>query len=202
MPTASRTPAKRPTRKTYKSRVPRSVKQRTFNIKRTFDAGNIASQPSSPNFTLGSFQCALSQLPGYTEFTNLFDQYRINKVRIDFIPCATQNGLNTTFNLFHMCVDHTDVTAPTVPSDVYQYDNHRTVRPYQPFSLTYKPAIAATYWQGTTASGYGPKSGAWVDSKSPGCAHYGCKYAWECNSSTVTWICTRVTMWCEFREPV
>ena len=56
---------------------------------------------------------------------NLFDQYRINKVKIDFMPNLTGNPANSLpglYNLFFMAVDHTDLTVPVQANDVMQYD--------------------------------------------------------------------------------
>lgn len=159
------------------------------------------STPSTA-LTCMSASFALNALPAFTDFTNLYDQYRIDKVRLDFYPRATTNLLASvdSYNLFHMAVDHTDITVPTNELDIFQYDNHRTVQPYKPFSLTIKPAPASTYWSGTTASGYGPRAGAWIDSKSPGVQHYGMKGVWQCNASGSVSIDCKITVWASFKE--
>lgn len=161
----------------------------------------MVSTPSTGG-TFFSTTFTLSALPSYTDFTNLYDQYRVDKVRVDFYPRATVNLLASpdVYNLMHTAVDHTDATVPTASTDILQYDNHVSRQCYKHFSITLKPAPASTYWSGSVASGYGPRAGAWIDSKSPGVTHYGIKGAWENNNSTAVSIDIKVTMWVSFRE--
>ena len=171
-------------------------------IRRSYQATTITSNTST-NTQTGSIQTQLSSLPAYSDFTNLFDQYRILKVKIDFMPNLTGNtagGLPGLYNVFNMAIDHTDTTSPTQSSDILQYDEHRTLQPYKPFSITYKPAPAAAYFNTNVTTGYGPRAGAWIDGSSPAIVHYGLKYSWDCNASTATNIIPYVTVWAEFRE--
>lgn len=185
-----------------KATVPRGVRARVTAIKRSFQDGTISSNTSISRIG-GSYAYALNQLPGYTDFTNLFDQYRILKIRVDFVPNLTGNtapGQPTLYSIFHMATDPTDIGVPNNANDVLQYENRRTVQPYRPFSATFRPSPSAQYFNTLTTSGYGPRPGAWIDSSSPGVQHYGVKYVWDCNAATATQIVPYVTMWCEFKE--
>lgn len=193
---------KKTTVKTKKVNVPRQLSQKVVHVKRTFQASTIASNASVYTST-GSIAFALSQCPAPTDFTNLFDQYRIVKTQINFVPNYSGNtagGIPGLYNIFYMAVDHTDVTSPTQASDVLQYDAHRLVQPYKPFSITFKPAPSSSFFNSTTTTGYGPRQGAWLDSSSPAVPHYGLKWVWDCNSATATNILPYVSLWLEFRE--
>lgn len=182
--------------------VPRNLAQKIVSIKRTYQAADYNSNASVYS-AANSYSVALSACPGYTDFTNLFDSYRIVKVRIDFMPNLTGNPANALpglYNMFHMAVDHTDVSVPSQSGDVLQYDQHRSVQPYRPFSITWKPAPSSAYYNSATLSGYGPVPGAWIDSSSPAVPHYGLKTWWDCNSATSTRIIPFVTIWAEFKE--
>jgi len=197
MPLKSKPAAKRTVAR--KSTVPRGVKSRVVSIKRSFQGATISTAMGIAS-TVGSTAFNLTSLPAYTDFTALFDQYRLVKARIDFLPNITMNTQPGQFSLFHMCTDPTDVTIPANTNEVLQYDNHRTVQAYKPFSLTLKPTPSAAYYNTAASSGYGPKAGAWIDGKSPGVAHYGLKYSWDCNCSAVTAIVPYITLWCEFKD--
>lgn len=194
---AKRTIVKRTVRK---STVPRGVRSKTVAIRRRYARGALISDPTS-TVVNGSIAFNLSDCPSYTDFTNMFDCYRIVKAKVDFLPgCTGNHAYNAVYSLFHMCTDATDVTAPTDFTQVLQYDNSKTVQPYKPFSLTLKPSPAASYWQGLSATGYGPRAGAWIDCKSPSVQHYGVKYVWQCNSSPATRIDPWITLWMEFKD--
>lgn len=184
-----------------KTTVPRSVRQKVFSMKRTAYSGYLQSQPTT-GVLLGSQAFTLNSLPSFNEFTNLFDQYRILKCEVMCYPrqsAAPVAGQNAS--LFHWAPDHTDVTAPANEADVLQYEGRRTVQAYKPFKMTLSPKPAAAYWQGLTATGYGPVNRQWIDTKSPAVQHYGIKYIWTNNVSPAVYIDTFTTYWVEFREP-
>ena len=129
----------------------------------------------------------------------MFDQYRIMKVNVKFMPRQTQ-VTGDIYRIFHVALDHTDVTAPTAETDLLQYDNCRTFHAVKPFSVSLKPVVAQVVWQGVSASGYAPgKPGQWIDCKNAGVQHYGMKTCYVCNDTSV--IDTYTDYWVEMREP-
>ena len=55
------------------------------------------------NPSLGVFNFSLNDLPGYTDFTALFDQYKIDRIEIEWCPEYTELTdaiTNTSINLF------------------------------------------------------------------------------------------------------
>lgn len=204
MPPKTRTTTKRTV--TRKATVPRSVRQKTYALKRSYKLGVLASAGSTAQYQYGSMSFTLNSLPGYTEFTNLFDQYRIKKVLVQAFPFMTQESDTTTTparNIFHWCVDHTDVTSPAAESDVLQYDNHKTLQAFKPFNMSLTPVAATTVWQGVSSNGYAPaKPASWIDCKSYGVQHYGIKYVWNNNNSNIDYMDFYATFWVEFREPM
>ncbi len=93
-----------------------------YRIRRT------AAQTVSQNSTdVGrSYVGQLSVLPNISEFTSLFDQYRILKVHLSFVLVrAGQIGTTGVTNYPNMCwaYDPNDSTTPTTLSDVTSYQN-------------------------------------------------------------------------------
>ena len=72
----------------------------------------------------------LSQLPNYTDFTNLYDQYRINKIVFKIIPKFSEASINAgtanNANLaqIHSVIDYDDAVTPTALSDLVQYQSY------------------------------------------------------------------------------
>jgi len=190
-----------------KAKLVRAPRQITYPIKRTIQF-NISSN-SDPNLgvALGSRTFALSELPVSSDFTNLFDQYRIMGVSMQCIPNVNSSfvGTPTSYSIFHYAVDETDSTPPASKTELFQVAGRKTVNTQgvNQFSIRLKPKASQTYWQGLTASGYGTaSSGSWVNTSSPGVQHYGLKWAWDCNSNPATIIAVFCTYMLEFRQPV
>ena len=187
-----------------KATIPRSVRPKTFALKRSYYQGQLKSAGTTAQYAYGSAAFTLNSLPNYTEFTNLFDQYRINKVTVQAFPRQTMetDTTNPAVNIFHYAFDHTDVTAPSAESDVCNMTITAASNRFKPFTMTLKPVAATTVYQGITANGYAPaKPSTWIDCKSYAVNHYGLKFAWFNNNSINDIIDFYVTMWVEFREP-
>ena len=77
---------------------------------------------------LSAFDFRLNSLPNYTDFTNLFDMYRITKVEVEWLPEYTEltdaSALSNSVNVrFNSAVDIADGSAPTSVSEVLEYGN-------------------------------------------------------------------------------
>lgn len=124
------------------------------------------------NPTLGAFTFSLSQVPNSTNFTNLFDVYRITKVKVDWIPEYTEltdaalvsNAVNVRFNTA------IDLTDSSVPADV------DTVLTYQQLHSTGITKPHSRQWVPTFLMGGLVPCTCWLPTSAPTQAHYGLKY--------------------------
>lgn len=139
-------------------------------FKRSFyKEGALASDPTNDQF--GGFVYSLQNLPSYTDFTTLFDQYRIDKIRVTFYP--RQNVTNGTFpsptnDTVQSCqvfsvVDYDDGTAPTALDQLLQYQNLKTTRGLQVHSRTFKPGVEIAQTNNGTLAGSMVKKSPWLD---------------------------------------
>lgn len=94
----------------------------TYRIRRT-----VAQTVTQGSTDIGrSFVGQLSQLPNISEFTSLFDQYRITKIHFSFFLLRAGTFSTTgVYNYPNMCFayDPNDSTTPTVLADVTSYQN-------------------------------------------------------------------------------
>jgi hypothetical protein len=80
------------------------------------------------NPTLAAFLFRLSDLPNSTDFTNLFDMYRLTKIQVEWTPEYTEltdaapisNAINVHM---YSAVDISDANAPISVNEVLQYQN-------------------------------------------------------------------------------
>jgi len=128
----------------------------------------------------GASKTVLSQLPNYTEFSALFDQYKIKKVQYTYIPRYDSADIsqynNLTLPRLFYVIDRDDAAAPSGINDLMQYANVRSVQFNKPITVTYVPSVSGLVYQTGVASGYAPKSKQWLDLASTDVEHYGHKF--------------------------
>lgn len=141
------------------------------NFKRTYNFGTDSTNAVSD--TLEAYNFSLNDMPGYTEFTALYDFYKVNRVKFKLIPYQTESNSVTSLNnaahvpIFY-CVDTSDATAPTSVNEVCEYNDHKIANLYRGFTCYFKPKFADS----TSA----PRDG-WVATSSPSTNWYGLKLA-------------------------
>lgn len=126
---------------------------------------------------------ALNSLTNYTEFTSLFDVYRIRKVVVTFI-CDRSTALvgaaavagSITPNLW-VCSDYDDATPFATEGDWSQVEGAKYKQLDKPVTWTVYPRVAAAVYGGAFTS-YG-NTNMWVDLGSPGVQWYGIKWAYD-----------------------
>lgn len=167
-------------KKNYKATVPRQIdsKYQVHLIKRTKQLDRIDSNTGADK--LGAYSFRLQDLVNYTEFTSLFDQYRINAIKIKFIPQVQQIYSDPTVQknsgIFYHAVDYDEANVPASVDDLLQYENLRVENPLSVFTLYFKPHVANALYAGAFTA-YG-NTQQWIDSNSPDVQHYGHKYCW------------------------
>lgn len=156
-----------------------------YSFKRRVVLGNISASCNgagvgTPAAYGRSF--ALSDLVNYTEFTALFDQYKITGVKLDFIPFADNvswevaslaNLTATPGGPLLIAPDHDDATPPADANEMLQRQDTKVLPVGRRHRMFIKPKYnVATY----SGGGVRPASG-WLDAGSVGVPHYGVK-AW------------------------
>lgn len=123
--------------------------QKLYLFKRFCDFGALTI--SNITGTGAAYNFSLSDLPNYTEFTALYDSYKINAVKITFRPQQTQsisigavNNPNAS-SRFMSAIDYNDGTAPTSMDEIRQYQSCKVTGILKPHSrYIFKPKILTT----------------------------------------------------------
>jgi hypothetical protein len=138
--------------------VYRPVYKFTRTIEQAFDVTCDGISPA-----LYGFYFTLGQLPGYTDFTNLFDMYRLAKIEIDWMPEYTEltdaalvsNAINVRFN---SAIDISDDSNPTTVDELLQYQQVVSTGITQPHKRSFVPCflmggnVPCNCWLPTTSS--------------------------------------------------
>ncbi|AUM61741.1 capsid [uncultured virus] len=137
----------------------------------------------------------LSDLPNYTEFTNLYESYKINRITVRITPMATGAAAGAAFSstvtqtaiLFHWCLDYDDSSVPTASDAGVQALRQRSGYKFRniyandgkPIVISWVPRVAASYYNSAVSTAYGQKASPWLDEGSDSCPHYGLKMITE-----------------------
>lgn len=183
-----RAPA-RPRKKSRTTRVPRQVKSTNLMMcTRVADGGSFTMNANGA-WTAINFGFALSNLVNYTEFTSLFNQYRINAVKVMVMPHFDGNdmsninadgtsGVGRPANpILWTCSEDDGTTTVVNLNAVMQNNRARLVkRPNLPFSVYFKPKFQTSVANiGSIVSAH-PMRG-WIDTQNFGVQHYGISLA-------------------------
>ena len=134
-----------------------------------------------------------NDLPQWTTFAALFDQYKITCVVLKFWPAASQATYNTSNppavqTFFANAIDYDDVNAPAGLNYILQYENAKkwpclTSRT-KPYKVVIRPhlAMSAFIASGSVASAYNTGS-RWLDCAQNTVLHFGFKGWLEAQAS-------------------
>jgi hypothetical protein len=155
--------------------LPRRPQVMTFT--RQVNKGQVTAQNGD---TTGSIAFALSDLPSSSDFTSLFDQYRIAQVTLKFVPASAQFGPATTatdYPSILTVIDLDDDGVPASADTLRQYGTCMTTQNAIYFERVLTPRFAVAAYSGAFTSYSQSLPGQWVDCASPNVVHYGVKWA-------------------------
>lgn len=123
----------------------------------------------------------LSNVSQYTEFTTLFDQYKINCIvlKATWHQSAESPGVSVNYPtpIMHYVVDYTDATAPLTVAELAQYQNYKQINLSRAGSWSVKiyPRVQKMVYTSAVATGYAPGK-SWINTTDYGVPHYGFKF--------------------------
>lgn len=173
-------------------RMRRRMPQPVQYFKRSvYLSGNIVTSTTSDTFTNQFF--ALSNVPNSSEFTSLYDQYKINAVKVSLIPrgntaeITAASGASAVFQgqsvgVFSV-IDYDDTALLTSINEACQYQNMKMSRATRTHSRYLKPRfnLQGITNQGTGATGPTMNTRGWIDCSQINVPHFGLKWAFQQN---------------------
>lgn len=135
--------------------------------------------------TLTGYNFSLGDIPNPTEFTNLYDCYKINAVKITFLPQMTvSNSLGSVNNpdasaRFFSAIDYNDSGAVSTIDQIREYQSVKCTPILRKHSRYFKPKIM------DAGSVYNPGS-RWLTCGSTAPNYFGIKIAVEPMGSSTT----------------
>ena len=130
----------------YRKRKSLSSNNRIYYYSRYARAETVDVGSLSDAFYGFAFQ--LNRVINYTEFTNLYDMYKINAIKITFMPQQTSNVSLSDFNnanagkRFFSAIDRNDANVPSSTDELREYKSAKAtsiLRPHKRYIV--KPKI-------------------------------------------------------------
>lgn len=151
-----------------------SNKQFTYRFKKHVDLGTISSGLATNNY--GSFLFKLQDIPNYSEMQAVFDSFRINAVRLTFIPASNiTTGSNADFsNRIVTAIDYNSSTVPTSVNQLRDYESCKVSPNNVLHTVYFKPKLNPL---GTTGNLAGPQP--WVATTNATAQYFAVLYAME-----------------------
>lgn len=183
-----RKPARRPRRKVMngRRRVVKASKQ-VHHFKRTALISTITQSWNQTTGTgvniAGAYTFSLSQLPNVSDFSNLYDQYKITGAKLSFTPGQTEYIGNVlsgqtgaqAFNKFHSVIDYDDAVVPSSENDLLQYGSLKSTQGGRTHTRFIKPKILQEVYRSAISTAYNPISNRFLDMNYTDVPHYGIK---------------------------
>lgn len=148
------------------------------------DTIQLSFSPGATDFRFAGVSVYTQTLPNVSEFSNLFDQWRLKNVMVRFDIAFGYQGLASTPivtpNLYYVA-DYDDSGDATI-TDMLQYPQcqiHNFYRNgYEPFQVSLSPKPLRDVAGSGVSTGYGPMPVApWLRTSNMSIPHYGLKFA-------------------------
>lgn len=157
------------------------------NLYRCVRTVNLGAITAGANDTGAGRRFRLSDVPTSSDFTNLFDQYRIVAVEAIYVFSTHILASQARYPRITFAVDYSDASLPGSEADVLQYQNVECFQFGQvkhTFKRVLKPRAALAAYEGAF-TGYGMASpNQWFDTNDASVEYYGTK-EWLSNYNTV-----------------
>lgn len=160
---------------------------------------------SSTADQFGALVFSIAQLHDVSDFTNLFDQYQIRKVRVSIIPRANSSdaGTGTTtgqsMGVFS-CIDYDDNTALTSLDEIMDYQNVKMTRSTQQHVRTFVPRLRNAVVGSLGVIAYGNNRNTWIDTNATTVPYFGMKTCFQQLPNGTQIYDLKVDYWLAFRN--
>jgi len=136
---------------------------------------------------------ALTEVQGSSEFTSLFDRYRIEKIEYkiqllnnpdtgSYLANPVANNNNNFYPKMWYVRDYDDASAESIATMQQRaYVKCCVMKPNMQKKITIRPAILTQLYLSGVAAGYAPKFNQFIDMQYPSVPHYGLKIAMDYN---------------------
>jgi len=159
----------------------------------TVGTGTAFVLPASSSQISTNFVFTLANVRNYTDFTNLYDNYRIDKIDLFFKLVTNPDAQTSTtlqssyFPTLWWIKDLDDSSSMTV-ADMQERQGVKRIamKPDEIKKISIKPYFQKMAYQTLTSTGYGPATG-WLDCNDYTVPHYALKTVFNVPTTGIDW---------------
>jgi len=169
-------------KKTYRRRIPRRITNKIYSFKRTFEATQITA--AAGGIFQSVFSPSIGDCPNVTDFTNLFDMYRICGIKIKLVPiydAALSSAINK-FSIFSV-IDYNDLNTIT-QAQAMEYQNVKRSTSVSGHNRYFKPKIAINQTDVSSTAFTASYKAPWISCANTNIAHGFLKMVSDTNSGS------------------
>lgn len=172
----------------------RGLRQPVQYFKRTqyINDGIVIAPNPVPAWRTGAYSFNMVNIPSVTDFTTLYDQYKIKGIKFTLIPKynSVDIGPNpTSGNIIQQTqvatvLDYDDINNPGTLDVLLQYQSLKITRGGKTHSRYFKPSQLTNVYRGALVpDGHSVSKAKWNDMAYLDIVHYGVKWAIQENAS-------------------
>lgn len=169
-----------------RKRTINKIRRQVHAYKRTAYLGNYTASISALGVATPvaqAFTFTLSQLPSVTDFSNLYDQYKITGAKLTLTPALSEGIASPLagtasalgFSRVHSVIDYDDSTNPASEDQLLEYGSHKSTPPFMIHSRYIKPKVLHEIYRSAIATAYAPQANTYLDMANTDIPHYGIK---------------------------
>jgi len=175
----------RKARRTGGGRVGRSVSAvKVYKFERKGTLTTVQGSAVYTPYNLGAYSWTMNSVINPTDFSNLFEQFRLNWVKLTFhlkTDPSSQNGTVTAgwtpayYPKLYYFTDHTDETPPSINECRERAGvKMKILKPDTLINVWVKPNLLQEVYKGVASTTYKPIYGTWLPDMAA--KHYGLKW--------------------------
>ena len=167
----------KPIKRKYAPRRNSKYAPKVTSLKQVSNLGTVTSTATGDSLTVLKFN--FDDIPGYADLAAVFDQYKLDKVDLKFVPNGTNaalvgGGSSQIRSVLYTAFDANDATAPSTLNELIQYQNC-TMTPYcDELKRTIYPRLAVDSSDAEGIVTLGP-AGTWCATSQKDVDWYGLK---------------------------
>lgn len=162
-----------------------ALRRQVHSFKRLVSFGTVTASQSPATGTIPvrtAISFPLNLVPNSTEYTALYDQYRINAISFRAVPKASQFQGGTSgsanplgYGQVISVIDYDDSTTPVTKDSLMEYGSVKFTRSSSMHKRYFKPKILQRAQINAVTDGNVSAKATWIDTLNPDVQHYGIK---------------------------
>jgi len=157
---------------------------RSIFVERAYNSDPLANQ-------FYGYGLTLSNVTNHTDFTNLYDQYKIEKIRFTLMPrqniTTGVGALQVASAPVFSVIDFDDANTPTSIAQLMQYQNLKTTKGTSTHSRVYKPGVQVQTQNSGGGAAFGmTRKSPWLDCADDTVQHNAVKFALQAPTGGVS----------------